>query len=90
MHGSKAGFFAKGKKAVAFGDPGWYEKVHGANVLQQAFPDLSEHRVTYDNVLHGVHITRQGLAANDPVLRALAQEWLVPLVKASPKEGGTN
>ena len=39
-------------------DPSWLTEVHGARLLEDLFADLSETRVAYDKVTHGVALTR--------------------------------
>jgi hypothetical protein len=36
----------------------WYREVRGANLLEELFADLSDRRVTYDKVRHGLVLTK--------------------------------
>jgi hypothetical protein len=46
-------------------DSSWLTEVHGARLLENLFADLSESRVAYDKVKHGVTLT-QWLCDNAP------------------------
>jgi len=56
--GSDAKYFGKSAEPPARTDPSWLTDVHGTRLLEDLFFDLSEARVTYEKVAHGVELTR--------------------------------
>jgi hypothetical protein len=58
QHGSEPDYFGMTAERPTRTDPAWLTEVHGATLLEDLFSDLSEARVAYDKVTHGVALTR--------------------------------
>jgi hypothetical protein len=65
---------------IQWGAAPWFEGVDGARVLSAMFRELSERRVEYDKVRHGMDIVSRAITAQDEPLRALVTTWLIPSV----------
>lgn len=50
----------------------WYLGIHGGRLLTDMFNDLSESRVSYDKVRHGLMLTRRLVELSNGALTQLA------------------
>ena len=79
QHGIEARFFPRGMRPIAYTDSSWNENVHGADILLALLSDLSDQRVRYEKVRHGMMLTRELILVKDPSIRSLA-DWLFQLI----------
>jgi hypothetical protein len=64
-HSSDSKYFGERINEADRSDELWRQKVHGADVLKNTFEGLSDNRVTFDKVRHGVALT-EWLVENEP------------------------
>jgi hypothetical protein len=60
-------------------DENWSEHIHAAGLLRDLFSDLSETRVTYDKIEHGVELTRWIIEHRPENLREIADLLVMTL-----------
>ncbi|MDR3481603.1 MAG: AAA family ATPase [Burkholderiaceae bacterium] len=78
-HGGDKKYF-RPNEPMAFENENWRDKVHGACVLRDLFCEMTENRIEYDKVTHGLALTQYLIDHPTPMLRQLA-EFLSGLVK---------
>lgn len=61
--------------------PRWLQSVHGARLLDRLFSELSETRVSYDKVHHGLLLTDACLTDDSGDVRSLAVDELDPFLQ---------
>jgi hypothetical protein len=59
-------------KPLAVSEEHWYREINGALILKELFNRLSETRVSYDKVLHGVQLTEWLMRESPEELREVA------------------
>jgi predicted ATPase len=79
-HGTESQYLPKSAGAAEVRSDSWYAQVHGAKILLNLFGDLTEHRVHYDKIRHGIMLTDSLIAETDPPIAGLAS-WLASLIK---------
>lgn len=57
-HGREPKYLGVAVEGPLIGNPAWLEEVDAARLLKDMFDDLSEARVAYDKIAHGVALTR--------------------------------
>ena len=58
----------------------WKANVHGADLLSAVFGRLTDHRIAYDKVRHGIALTTAVLEFDFPDVKSLAIDELSPLL----------
>jgi hypothetical protein len=58
--------------ASEMGEENWAKRIHAAMLLGDIFGELSENRVRYDKVIHGVELTRWVIQHSPDDLREVA------------------
>lgn len=74
-------FWFAGEAPVAFGENQWARQINGSAIMERLFTELSETRVAYDKVRHGVAITRTLLSQGDAGLQELARDFLLRVLE---------
>ena len=73
QHGIERKYFATAVGIPDYGSDGWKALVHGAKVLHDLFSELTEQRIAYDKVKHGLALTRLLIQQPTEALRELAR-----------------
>ena len=77
-----AASLARDDSEHAAADRLWSDGVDGARLLAEMFSELTEARVQYDKVRHGLEVVDWAIAAGDDTLRMLTVDWLERTVLA--------
>jgi AAA ATPase domain/AAA domain, putative AbiEii toxin, Type IV TA system len=73
-------YFERMPSAPEYLSEDWFSKIHGANLLSDLFTLVTDSRVIYRKVVHGMDLTESILEADPESLRLLA-EWIANLIK---------
>ena len=73
QHGAERQYFEDGNDVSAFATEKWKVSVHGSRILKDLFSALTENRVAYDKVKHGLMLSRFLIDRPTEDMRGLAE-----------------
>jgi len=72
LHATDPEYFDLGTPAAPYPSNDWKEKVHAANLLADLFSQLTDQRVSYQKVRHGLRITESLISEPTPAILELS------------------